>query len=371
MDNRAVGVGSCCVCEDEVAHAGENVSGPGHAEKSRARPASRNVSGRGLVRRCGELAAKLRHHLPRWIGGRRVGTEAAPVERLHDSDDGPEKRCANRDESELALLCEQLEGRNRNLEAQLRSREHYAAALREELMARTCEPQGAVPKAEDAESKRRLDQFYVAFEDRFRGSRELIRERVAVHLPYVRASAAASELTVDLGCGRGEWLEVLRENGFRARGVDSNLVMIEMCRERGLDVVSADALTFLRSLPDASVGAVTGFHIVEHLPFEVLLQFLFESQRVLKSGGMAIFETPNPRNIQVAACNFYLDPTHRNPVPSQLLKYLLEACGLCRVEILELHPEPGRLIRDHSEVAGRFNELFCGPQDYAAIAWKA
>jgi O-antigen chain-terminating methyltransferase len=146
--------------------------------------------------------------------------------------------------------------------------------------------------------------------------------------------------------------------------------MAEQCRERRLEVTESDGITHLRSLPDASIGAVTGFHIVEHLSFELLIQLLDETVRVLKPGGLAIFETPNPHNLLVGSANFYTDPTHRNPLPSPTLKFLAEARGLCRIEVINLHPFPEAFHVVGSEVAERFNEYFYGAQDYAVMGWK-
>jgi len=165
----------------------------------------------------------------------------------------------------------------------------------------------------------------------------------------------------------------LQEEGLWGQGVDRNRVLIEQCRRRGLEVIESDVLTYLHSLPDASVGAVTGFHIIEHWPLEVLIAVLDETVRVLTSGGVAIFETPNPRNVLVGSQTFYLDPTHRNPIPSSVMQFLAEVRGLCRVEILELHPYPkaARVQDADLDVAKRFNEYFYGPQDYAVLGWKA
>jgi O-antigen chain-terminating methyltransferase len=220
-----------------------------------------------------------------------------------------------------------------------------------------------------------LDALYVSFEDQFRGTRELIKERLRVYLSIIQEAQLGSEKRpmLDLGCGRGEWLEVLYEEGLSGQGVDRNRVLVEQCQRRGLGVVESDVLTYLRSLPDASLGVVTGFHIMEHLPLEVRIKVLDETVRVLTSGGLAIFETPNPQNVLVGSHTFYFDPTHRNPIPSAVMRFLAEARGLCRVKILELHPysEAFRVQEADLDVAKRFNEYFYGPQDYAVIGWKA
>jgi O-antigen chain-terminating methyltransferase len=138
--------------------------------------------------------------------------------------------------------------------------------------------------------------------------------------------------------------------------------------------MEADAVAHLRSLPEASLGAVTAFHVIEHLELQPLLDFLDAIRRVLKPGGIAIFETPNPNNVFVSSRYFYLDPTHRHPIPPLLGRFLAEARGFERVEILELHPWPVEHrvdIGTGGEVAARFNECFYGPQDYAIIGWKS
>jgi O-antigen chain-terminating methyltransferase len=224
-----------------------------------------------------------------------------------------------------------------------------------------------------AESEHRLDAFYAAFDERFRGSRDEIKERLRVYLPIIaERGLGQQELPIlDIGCGRGEWLELLRDEQLVARGVDSNRVLVKQCRERGLSVEEEDLLSLLRRLADGSVGAITGFHIIEHLPLETLIDFLNEAVRVLHAKGVAIFETPNPQNVLVGSCNFYFDPTHRNPIPSQVLDFFLQSRGFARVEILQLNPSDDTPVADDSELARRFNRYFYGPMDYAAVGWKA
>lgn len=225
------------------------------------------------------------------------------------------------------------------------------------------------------EERHNLDAFYVALEDEFRGSREDIQERLSDYLPILEDAGIGSQAMpiLDAGCGRGEWLELLRERHWQASGVDLNRVLIAICEERGLTVTEADAIDHLRALPEASLGAVTAFHLIEHLPLPRLLDFLDAAVRALKPGGVAIFETPNPNNVFVSSRYFYLDPTHRHPIPPQLGQFLAEARGLRRVEIRELHPwPPAHHVNTLTggDVAGRFNECFYGPQDYAIIGRK-
>jgi O-antigen chain-terminating methyltransferase len=219
------------------------------------------------------------------------------------------------------------------------------------------------------EERHVLDALYASFEDQFRGSREDIKERFRIYVPMLREAGITSDI-LDIGCGRGEWLEVLREEEFGARGVEQNRAMIEQCRERGLEATEADALFYLQGLPPASLRAVTGFHFIEHLPFEALIKLLDEIVRVLKPGGAVIFETPNAENVLVGSHYFYFDPTHRNPLPGPVTQFLLESRGLSRVELMKLHPADALRVEGDDELTERFNEYFCGPMDYAVIGRK-
>jgi 2-polyprenyl-3-methyl-5-hydroxy-6-metoxy-1,4-benzoquinol methylase len=216
------------------------------------------------------------------------------------------------------------------------------------------------------------DALYLAFENQFRGSREDIKGRQRIYLPYLAGAGVGTvdKPLLDIGCGRGEWLEILRENGHTARGVDSNASMISICRELGLDAIASDALAYLKTLPDQSLGAVTGMHVIEHLPFPVLLKFLAQARRVLQTGGLAIFETPNCKNLVVGACNFYSDPTHQNPVFPDTAKFLLEHVGFSSADILYLAPAPGSPFRQEAPDTGMLHHWFFGPRDFAVIAKK-
>jgi O-antigen chain-terminating methyltransferase len=202
-----------------------------------------------------------------------------------------------------------------------------------------------------------------------------MNERLRIYLPILKSHGiGAPEMPLlDVGCGRGEWLEILRQEGVCARGVDANRAMIEECRTRKLQAFESDAIAYLRSLDAESLGSVTGFYILEHLPFPALMDLLDETVRVLKPGGVAVFETPNPGNVMVSIQKFYYEETPRQPLPSPLMRSLAEERGLCRVEILELRPTPDAVAvpKQGGDVAQRFDQLFYGPQDYAIIGWKA
>jgi SAM-dependent methyltransferase len=237
--------------------------------------------------------------------------------------------------------------------------------------------EGATSSAKNAPlpiDNHEFDALYVAFENQFRGSRELIKERVRVYLDDVRGAGAitADSPILDLGCGRGEWLELVNENGLAGEGVDSNAIMVSACQERGLRVTEGDALEYLRALPAESRGAITAFHLIEHLQFQVLVQLLRESFRVLRPGGLAIFETPNPDNVLVGSNQFYSDPTHLHPLPKEYSRFILQSVGFSDIVTRPLNPDKDSLPENAAspELRNFLNRLFFGEQDYAVIGKK-
>jgi 2-polyprenyl-3-methyl-5-hydroxy-6-metoxy-1,4-benzoquinol methylase len=256
----------------------------------------------------------------------------------------------------------------------------YAQASRISLLMRRFSGEGAnsaprVPESEDDTKCAELEEVYVEFENQFRGTRADIKERVSEYLPTVTGKKIGTPQMpiLDLGCGRGEWLEVLAENGMTASGVDSNESCVRECSTRGLTVHAADAIRFLAQLPEQSQGAVTAFHVVEHMPFRALVNLLDEAIRVLKRGGLLILETPNPANLIVGAHTFYLDPTHIRPLPADLLRFVVESRGFCGVEVRPLHPFPEsfRIAGLAETAAATLNDLLYGPRDYAIVAERA
>lgn len=224
----------------------------------------------------------------------------------------------------------------------------------------------------------KLDAYYVAFEDACRGTREEIRENLSTYLPYVKETIAQLSfkenepaIVTDLGCGRGEWLELVAEQGWQAKGLDLNKVMVQDCQAKNLEVVEGDVIEYLIQQERNSLSAITAFHIIEHLPFSSLLALYEEAIRTLKPGGMIIFETPNPENVLVGSHTFYHDPTHRNPITPTSAQFLARYTGFCRIDILRLHPYPeAARVPGNEPVTERVNGHLCGPQDYALIAYK-
>lgn len=219
----------------------------------------------------------------------------------------------------------------------------------------------------------RIDAYYVSFEDAHRGSEDDIRTKLEGYIDHLARipEAALGKPVVDIGCGRGEWLRLLSENGFAGIGVDLNPDMVARCRAQGLEAHHADALAWLASQEDESCSAISAFHIVEHLPFEVLFPLVEQAWRVLAPGGVLIMETPNPENVLVGSHTFYHDFSHRNPVTPTSLQFLVGYHGFAVSELLRLSPYPAEArVAENSLVADRVNGHFCGPQDYAVIAVK-
>ena len=213
------------------------------------------------------------------------------------------------------------------------------------------------------------EDLYRAFEDKFRGSRDLIKSRQLAYLPFIQSlqSHYTTAQAIDLGCGRGEWLEILREFGFSGHGVDLDQSMLAACHERGLSVARQDALSALRALPDESQVIVSSFHMVEHIQFSDLCLLIQEALRVLKPAGLLILETPNPENISVGTVDFYIDPTHQKPIPPQLLSFLPEYYGFSRVKVIRLQEEKSLASKAWISLGDVLRGV---SPDYAVVAQK-
>lgn len=211
------------------------------------------------------------------------------------------------------------------------------------------------------------DNFYEFFESINYASEEQVREFRSIYLPYVKPIPEFTDapLAVDFGCGRGEWLEMLREIGFQTQGVDVDQGMLKSAQQKGLDVRLGDGSDYLRQLPDQSVSVLTAFHVLEHLPFDKIVDFFLQSKRILVPGGLLIAETPNPENLHVATSNFYLDPTHIRPIPILQMVSLARYFGYLKYSIIRLQEQKDLYHKE--EVT--FRDLFYGvSKDYSLIA---
>lgn len=214
------------------------------------------------------------------------------------------------------------------------------------------------------------NDFYRALEERFRAPQAEIRRRLEGYLLYLHAlrEETLQPKAFDIGCGRGEWLQLLAEEGFQAEGVDLDDSMLAACHERGLRARNQDALVALAEMPEASLDLVTAFHVVEHLEFDYLHRLLAECRRVLRPTGLLILETPNSENLIVGTNNFYLDPTHQRPVPALFLEFLCQYHQFGRSRILRLQEDP-KLHRGDAHI-GLWQVLYGVSPDYAVVAQK-
>jgi SAM-dependent methyltransferase len=215
------------------------------------------------------------------------------------------------------------------------------------------------------------DNFYHDFEASFRGTREEISGRLRdAYAPFLACVAQAfpEPKALDLGCGRGEWLELAQSLGIAAKGVDLDDGMLADCFALGLDVSKADAIEYLRTSPTDSLAVVSGFHIAEHLPFDALRSLIREALRALRPGGLLILETPNAENISVGTLWFHMDPTHNRPLPPGFLSFLGRNAGFARVDVLRLQEDTSLKLGDSVQLIDVFRGV---SPDYAIVAQKA
>jgi O-antigen chain-terminating methyltransferase len=212
--------------------------------------------------------------------------------------------------------------------------------------------------------------FYIALEDKFRGPFDEIKERVRPYLADVLPHLDAQHPLIDLGCGRGEWLTLLSENGINAIGVDSNPASIAELKSKGLTAHCVDLVDYLHSASSGSVGAITMFHVIEHLPIDVLLHVLSETLRVLRPGGIFIAETPNSLSLSVGASTFWLDPTHQRPLHPEFVKFVAAHTGFKSVEGRFMNRITSELndILD-SDIRALVEQIY-GYGDFALLAWN-
>ena len=206
---------------------------------------------------------------------------------------------------------------------------------------------------------------YSLFEERFRGSTEDISRKQRVYLPHL---AAAPGPVLDVGCGRGEFLRLLRDAGIAASGVEVNPIAAAACRADGLDVVEGDGFAHLASRKDGSLGAIVALQVVEHWTPEAIFAFLRESRRALAPGGLLVAETINTDSLSTWKA-FFLDPSHVRPVPAEALRFLAESAGFVDASVLWQAPVPEEArLEEVTSNDAKLNRLLFGPQDYALLA---
>jgi O-antigen chain-terminating methyltransferase len=249
-------------------------------------------------------------------------------------------------------------------------------------------PPSGPPAAESAAFGTRLGSLtYVGFEDRFRGSQDEIRRRLDAYLPIF---SSASDV-LDVGCGRGELLDLLRQHAVTGRGVDTNDAMVQLCRARGLDVERDDALGFLERQPDGSLGGLVAIQVVEHFEPAYLLRFLETAHHKLRAGAPLVLETINAACWMAFFETYLRDITHRQALHPDTLRYLVQTSGFTSVDVQYREPvrEADRLERiprledassvaPHGELAtlvaavnahaDKLNARLFSSMDYAVIA---
>lgn len=227
------------------------------------------------------------------------------------------------------------------------------------------------------------DYQYLLLENRFRGSEAEIKQRVSVYLPELKDVPG---VVCEIGSGRGELQELLRENGVDSFGLELDDAMVEHCLEKGLNVCKADGIVHLSQLRDNSLGAIVALQVIEHLPVDVLTAFFELAARKLKSGGIIIVETINIASLQALRANYFRDPTHMQPLHPDTTSYMMQQAGLKVKQVRYLSPFPKSVEFEEVAVSpefpprfleavekmnrntARLNEIFFGNQDYAVIA---
>jgi O-antigen chain-terminating methyltransferase len=300
---------------------------------------------------------------------------------------------------ELDALCEQITLQRWSYEGALMRQTNSLAGLRNELgswshelqtlrqrvasqaKVRVTHSAGAAAVAGNGNSAAALPVDYYQLEKHFRGTEEEIRNRQRFYLPYFQGR----KQVLDIACGRGEFLELMRESGVQARGVDLDADMVGRCLEKGLEASQEDVFSYLESVSDGALDGIFSSQFVEHLDPQAYLRLIAQCSAKLAPGGVLALETQNPECLAIFSQSFFLDPTHVRPIPPAQLRFALIEAGLERVTTHSLSPasatlplvpplpdgaiEPGALQAYNLAVA-KFNETFFGGMDYAVIGYR-
>jgi SAM-dependent methyltransferase len=319
------------------------------------------------------LRAAERHAMPTVPPGARLSGVKSALVRAY--------RFLWRDQAAFNALSLQALGSLRHEQASFRaaaerelSESRRRAAVQDARLAMLEAPQPAAPlpggppsaaSAAGSEADAIPPAVYSLFEERFRGAPEAIAESQRFYLDALRGAPGP---VLDVGCGRGEFLGLLRREGFESSGVDSNPISVRLCREAGLSVDLGDGVEKLSGRPAGSLGAVTALQVVEHWPAGRIFAFLREARRCLRPGGVLVAETVNTDSLSAMRA-FFLDPTHVRPVPPAALAFLAEAAGFVDAKIQYRAPLPSHeRLTEATENDAKLNRLLFAPQDYALIA---
>jgi O-antigen chain-terminating methyltransferase len=220
-----------------------------------------------------------------------------------------------------------------------------------------------------------LDKYYLKFEDVFRGTEEDVKKKQEPYVKLFKTNKIDYKKfpVVDLGCGRGEFIELLKKGGVRGIGVDLNESMVKRMKEKGYEAVHDNAINYIANAKSNSLGGITGFHFAEHIQFEQLIFVIAEACRALTPGGLLLLETPNPENLSVGAFTFHYDPSHLKPIPPAIIEFTAKYKGFGRTEIIRSQPvlTPAQIksTTSNKQLQDLLNKVY-GPRDYALAAYK-
>ncbi len=226
----------------------------------------------------------------------------------------------------------------------------------------TTAPAASAP-AHSAETNINVD--WLRFAETFRGSEEDIRDR---QRHYVLRFAGSAPV-LDLGCGRGEFLEAARDAGLAASGIDQSEECVALCRSKGVQAEKAELFAYLDALAEQSLGGIYCAQVVEHIDPHRLPDLIMLMAKKLRSGALAVIETPNPECLAIFATHFYIDPTHTRPVPPRLLAFYMEEAGFGRLEVERLSLAVNSMP-SLSELPAAVREQFFGGLDYVIFGRK-
>jgi O-antigen chain-terminating methyltransferase len=274
------------------------------------------------------------------------------------------------DEFDMALERSSLDIQKRLWADMERVRSEYDRLIHTELRLirqRAAAPASSAPSAAPVPPALPVEPGfdYARFAERFRGSEEYVRTGQQFYLPFF----AGRREVLDIGCGRGEFLELMREAGVTARGIDLSQESVDLCRRKGLAAETVDLFAYLADLPESSLDGIFSAQVVEHLPPERLPEMIRLAASRLDRGGVLAIETPNPECLAIFASHFYLDPTHTRPVPQALLGFYMEEFGMGSIEVHRRSPAVESMPALAS-LAEDFRAAFFGGLDYAIVGKK-